>query len=318
MRGLQQAVRALRKAQTVVLAGHINPDGDCIGSLLALGLGLRSKGKRVSMLLAGTTPRMYLRLPGAAMLKSSHAKAADVAVSVDCNTAAMLGKEVWEAFGRCQEILEIDHHEYREPFGTLALIDTKAAAVGEIVYTLLKKLSVRITPDIAQNILTSIIVETNSFRLPSVTSSTFAVCAELLTSGVDFYRLSDMVYWSKTPQAALLSGICLSRVRFLKKGAVVWSSIRQKDFRKVNGRDEDVDAVADEMRSIRGVRVAVLLREQKDRLLRVSIRSKDEINVARLAQRFGGGGHGDVAGCFIPNTRSAVDTLLREVLRAAG
>lgn len=315
MRGLSEAVRIIGNARSVIIAGHINPDGDCIGSLLALGLGLKSLGKRVIMLRSGSVPRMYDRLPAAGALKTSTPQRADLAISVDCNSARMLGPAVFASFRRSARVLEIDHHEFREPFGTVSLIDTQAAAVGEIIYTLLKCLRVRCTADIAQNILTSIIVETNSFRLPSVRSSTFLVCAGMLKTGVNFYALSDMIYWSKTPQAAVLSGLCLSRARFLRGGSIVWSKVTRSDFKKAHGRDADVDAVADDLRSIKGVRVSVLLRERDSRMLRVSVRSKEHINVARLAQKFGGGGHGDVAGCLIRNTPQSVAGFLKEVQR---
>ena len=183
-----------------------------------------------------------------------------------------------------------------------------------MIYNLLKKMNIRITKDIASNLLTSIIVETNSFRLPNVRPYTFEVCTRLMAMGVDFYKLTDAIYWSKTKESAILSGICLSRCKFMKNNRIAWFIIRQKDFSKVKGKDEDADAIADEMRAIEGVEIVALFRQKKKQELRVSLRSKDKINVARIAEYFGGGGHFDVAGCSIPNNMKTI----RKVLNMAG
>ncbi len=120
-----------------------------------------------------------------------------------------------------------------------------------------------------------------------------------------------MVYWSKTKEAALLSGICLARCRFRRNGRLVWSIVTKEDFARIHGEDEDVDSVADEMRRIKTVRIAVLFREKPRGMLRVSVCSKGEINVSRLAEEFGGGGHFDYAGCFVPHTRVSIEEFLR-------
>lgn len=293
------------------MAGHINPDGDSIGSLLSLGLGIERMGKKVYMLSPDGVPRRYRALPSAGRIIAHTKKGADLAIAVDCSNRELLGR-AWRDFERSKTILEIDHHDFRRSFGDLSFIDSKAAAVGELIYLLLQRWGVRITDEIAQNLLTSIIVETNSFRLPNVRPFTFKVCADLLTRKVDFYKLVDIVFWSVTRESAVLGGICMSRCRFLKGGRLAWSIIRKKDFDVTRGSDEDVDAVADQIRAIKDVKVAILFREKRSKLLRVSLRSKDKINVARLAEYCGGGGHFDVAGCTIPNKKSAMDNLLKK------
>lgn len=319
MRGLLQANRKIRKAKTVIVSGHVNPDGDSIGSLLSLGLGLEELGKKVFMLSPDGVPKKYRGLPGARRIKKRVDKKADLAISVDCSTKEMLGP-AFDTFREAGCILEIDHHEVRSPFGDIALIDAGAPAVGEVIYILLRSLKAEITSDIAQNILTSLIVETNSFRLPNVRPLTFKVCSELVGKGVDFYRLVDTVFWSYSKQARVLSGLCLSRCKFSKGGKLAWTIIRRKDFESVGGKDEDVDPVADEIRTIKEVKIAVFFREKDGGNLRVSLRSKNGINAARLAERYGGGGHHDVAGCVIPNTKAAMREFLaraKELLEAS-
>lgn len=310
MKGLAKAISAINKAKTIAVAGHINPDGDCIGSLLSLGSGLKKLGKRVTLVSYDGVPKKYRKLPGVGLIKRTVDKKVDLSITVDCNAQEMLGG-AFRGLRKADTILEIDHHEIRDSFGDIRLVDEDAAAVGEQVYVLLKKLGVKITIDIAQNILTSLIVETNSFKLPNVRPFTFEICAELVKTGVDFYGLVDMVYWSNSREVAVLSGICIARSKFLDKGRLVWSIAKREDFKRVKGKDEDVDAVADEMRSISGVDIVVFFREKSDKMLRVSLRSKKNINIALLAEMYGGGGHSDVAGCTMPNDQKAMRQLLR-------
>lgn len=297
------------KARDIAIANHINPDGDSIGSLLSLGLGLERLGKRVYMVSADGVPKRYRFLPGAKRIIKNVSKAVDLAIAVDCSNKEILGR-AYSIFKKAKDILEIDHHEFKRPFGNLFLVDYKAAAVGELIYLLLGELKVHIDKDIAQNLLTSIIVETNSFKLPNVRPLTFEICTELIKKGVDFYKLVDKVFWSRTKESAMLSGICLARCKFIDNGRLAWSIIRMKDFDRIKGEDEDIDAVADEIRAIQGVEIVVLFREKNSKRLRVSLRSKDKINVASVAEYYRGGGHYDIAGCSIPNNPESVHELL--------
>lgn len=309
MIGLKEAVKAILQSKRIVIACHVNPDGDCIGSLLALGLGLASIGKRVYMVSDDGVPGRYQNLPGASKIRETIGKVPDMAITVDCNAKEMVGKP-FDVIKKTKYILEIDHHEYRKPFGNLFLIDTKASAVGEIVYRLFKYLKVGITKDIAQNILTSIIVETNSFRLPVVGTLTFRVCADLMKTGIDFSRLSEIVYWSKTKEGSVLSGQCMANLKVIQKGKIAWTLVTRKDFIRTRGKKEDVDTVANDILSINTVKIAIFFREQNAKFLRVSLRSKGRLNVASIANKYGGGGHFDSAGCYIANNKKEIAGLI--------
>ncbi|MFA6321488.1 MAG: DHH family phosphoesterase [Candidatus Omnitrophota bacterium] len=314
MNGLAEAKNSINAARDIAISGHINPDGDSIGSLLSLGLGLEKLGKRVYMISCDGIPQRYKNLPGASRIIRKLDKSVDLAISVDCGNKEILGK-TYEVFARASEILEIDHHDFRRPFGDVCYVDGSAAAVGEMIYVLLKKLRVPITKDVAHNIMTSIIVETSSFRLPNVRPFTFKVCTDLVASGVEFYKLVEMIFWSRTKQSAILSGMCLARSKFLKNDRIAWSIIRKSDFNRFKGKHEDVDAAPDELRTIKKVDIAVLFRENGKDALRVSLRSKASINVASIAERYGGGGHFDVAGCTIPNSPKSIMEFLKHVER---
>jgi bifunctional oligoribonuclease and PAP phosphatase NrnA len=304
--------RAILKAQTIAISGHVNPDGDSIGSILALGFAFESIGKKVYVLCQDELPQNYRFLPGAERIVKRIKKRVDLAIAVDCSIMELLGKNT-EVFKKSKSIFEIDHHEFRKSFGNLQLIDHKAAAVGELVYAFLKKMKIEISKDIAENILTSIIVETNLFKLANVRPFTFEVCRSLLKTGVDYYRLVDKVYGPKTKEAMMLFAICLLKAKFLKEGKIVWSILTNADLVKVGAKDYDADAIANEMNSIKGVEVTVLFREKNKKILRASLRSKGDINVGKIAQECSGGGHFDIAGCYINSNKKAMKQLLSSV-----
>lgn len=310
MKGFKEVASKICEAKYILIAGHINPDGDSIGSLLSLGLGLKQLGKKVEMVSCDGVPKMYRQLPGAREIRKHTTKTPDLAIAVDCGNKELLGKN-FEGFNKAKCILEIDHHEFREPFGNIHIVKPDVAAVGELVYYLLERLGVDITKDIAQNILTSIIVETNFFRLPNIRSVTFQICAQLLKKGVDFSKLSEIVYWSKTKEASLLVGLCLSKCRFLRKGEIVWSILKKIDVMKVNGKDEDTDSVPNEMLAIKGVIMAIFFREVNGNKFRVSLRGKGKINVATLTRKYDGGGHFDAAGCIISKQKGSIRQFLK-------
>jgi phosphoesterase RecJ-like protein len=214
----------------------------------------------------------------------------------------MLGS-VYSAFEHAEMTVEIDHHRSRVSFAQHSLVSTDVASAGELVYELLDSMGVPVTEDIARNILTSIIVETSSFRLPDINSRTFEICAELLKTGVDMRELSEAIFWKTSRATAALTGISLSRCKFVSDGALVWAELRQKDFERTGSIDADADPVPEKLQSIQGVKIAILFRETKDKKWRISFRSKNGLNVAHLAEIFGGGGHLNAAGCVVKRER---------------
>ena len=309
---LKRAAECIRKAKTILIAGHINPDGDTIGSLLALGQGLSRINKDVVMVSQDGVPDRYRNLPEAHRVLTEYHQGRDLAIAVDCGAVELLGT-TQEAFGLSRQVLQIDHHEVGNQFGDLLLIDSTLPAVGEGIYHLLKTLGVEIDGNIAKCLLTSIVVETNSFRLPNVTDGTFQICAELLTKGINFSEFVQEIFWKKDATACRLFGLSLSRVVLDCGGKLAWSVIRQDDFRDMEGKESDVDDVTDAIRTIEGVWVSVFFRELKNGQYRVSMRSKGPVNVAHIAEKFGGGGHWDAAGCKLSSGDRALETLLAEV-----
>ena len=307
---ISKAVKTIRRAKKIIVASHVNPDGDTIGCLLALGHTLILMGKQVILLSQDGVPPRFQFLPGSELILSETTDTADVSIAVDCGGVNQLGS-LRAPFFRSKTTIQIDHHDFGDSFGKIQVLEGDAAAVGEIVYELIKALEVEITPAIATCLLTSIIVDTGSFRFTNIRSKTFDVCSRLVRKGVDIQHLIEESYWKKSRSVAKLSGYAIMKASFSDSGAVAWSTIYQKDFKRFGARISDVDAVADDLRSIEGVKVAAVFRETEKKRFRVSLRSKYGINVAKVAKSFQGGGHHNSAGCLIRNSEKEKETLLK-------
>ncbi|MBI4335704.1 MAG: DHH family phosphoesterase [Candidatus Omnitrophica bacterium] len=278
-------------------------------------MGLISLGKKVRVLSCDGVPSRYQFLPHSGLINTRYSSnGIDLAVAVDCGSPDRLGPAL-RYFDAAKRILQIDHHEYGEAFGDVTLIEKDTTAVGELIYRLLNELGVEITKDIAMCILTSIIVETGSFRFPNLKSDTFQICAELLKHKVNFLNLIENVYWKSSIQKAKLIGACIARAKSRAGGKLLWTSANKNDYEKFGSKESDLDGVTDELRAIDGVEVAVMFRERRTNRLRVGLRSRGKVNVAKIAQDFGGGGHFDTAGCVIQKRK--MPQFLEAVTRAA-
>jgi phosphoesterase RecJ-like protein len=312
-KSLKASVEMIRKSQRIVLACHMNPDGDAIGSMLGLGLGLKKIKKNITLLCPDKIPSRYISLPAAVDVCQSydHSQSADLAISLDCASLNQL-PGVDKVFKQSKYIIEIDHHIYRDQFGDVQLVSARTSSVGEIVYVLLMALGVKIDKKIAECLLTSAIVETSSFSRAEVNIKTFEICAKLLETGVDFNSISERYYWRKSLPAMLLTGLSFTRIKTSCAGKVIWSIIYKEDFAQLKGRHEHVDPVADDLLMVAGTQVALFFRESENNMLRVSLRSKGGIDVGFLATTYGGGGHDTVASCRIHKTKQGVERLIKQ------
>jgi phosphoesterase RecJ-like protein len=309
---VRRAAAALKKAKKVVVICHINPDGDTLGCQLAIGLALLLMKKKVTLLSRDGVPSRFQFLPGSELVVTETREKADAAVAVDCGSIQQLGRTK-KAFFRAKTTITVDHHNFGTPFGKIRVQEDDAAAVGEIAYELVRALGVKITPAIATNLLTSIVVDTGSFRFSNIRPKTFELCGKLVRTGVDLKNLVEESYWKKSRPMALLSGYCLAKARFSEDGRVAWTETTQKDLKRFGAHLWDADPVADDLRTIEGVEASALFRETEKGRLRVSLRSDDRFNVAEVAKSFGGGGHHNSAGCVIKNLETEKRKLLKEL-----
>jgi len=299
-RHLQQVAQMLQEAKSVVLACHLNPDGDTLGCALAMQSVLEGLGKRVITLSSDGVPEIYRFLPGSEkVLTATEQRGFDVAVVCDTGTPERIGKAA-EAVFSARIIVNIDHHVTEGAFGDIRLQQPKAAATAEIVYRLLKVMDVPITPAVATCLLTGIITDTGLYRYMNVSPATFRLSAALMEAGASPAQIAEEVFERRSFPSVRLLGRALEHTRQEEEGKLVWSYLTYEDFTELGATDEDTEGIITQLRAVRDSVVLALLREVKPGRVRVSVRSRDErIDMSKLAEKFGGGGHRMAAGFWV-------------------
>jgi len=301
---------------SALLLGHVHPDGDVLGTLLGLGLGLEAAGWAVTWAGPHPVPDVLAFLPGATRWQtwSAPPRRFDVVVLTDCPNPDRTEGLLDAARSASGHVLNIDHHPDNRRYGTLNWIDPAAAATGEMVFDLIRALGYPVTPEIALDLFTAVHTDTGSFRYSNTTPRTFRIAAELTAAGADPALVSDRLYQRRPPDALATLGLVLRRISVSKDGRVAWLTVPRGLCSEAFLAAEDLVTYP---RSLDGVEVALLLREEGDGLVKASLRGKGRIAVNRIAQRFGGGGHENAAGCTVRGTlEDATTELLDAVSRA--
>jgi phosphoesterase RecJ-like protein len=295
-----------------LMLGHVHPDADVLGTLLALDEALTARGWSVVSGGPHPAPASLDFLPGVsryAVLKALEGRF-DVAILTDCPNPDRTEGLIDAAKAASATVVNIDHHPDNRRYGTVNWIDVGAAATGEMVYRLLVALRTRLTPSIATNLFTAVHTDTGSFRYSNVTPETFRIAAALSEAGADPAAISSALYERRAPDALGFLGAALSRVRLTEDGRIAWLALPAG---LVPERFIEAEELVNYPRSIRTVKVGCLLRELGDDRVKVSLRAKGEVDVNRVAARFGGGGHPNAAGCTV---RGSLDDVTRQILDA--
>ena len=324
---LQRILELITVSKRILITSHENPDGDAIGSMLGLGLGLEQLGKEVVYYNKDGVPELLRFLPQSdrigKSLKDIHGKF-DIAFALDCTGTNRVGEE-FESFlksGRSRHAVIVDHHKTNNSSADFHLLDPASSSTGIIIYSLLKALSVEIDNSIAENIYTTIVGDTGSFRYSNTNPGTFRVAAELVEHGADPAEVSEALFESEPFRKLKLIGLVLNTLEVSDDKKIASVYIDTSMFAESGACREDTEGLVNIPRSLKGVEVAVLFREEwgsGGTLWKVSFRSKGEVDVAEIAESFGGGGHKRAAGCSIPGSLKEVKDKIfgsiREVLR---
>jgi len=313
------AIAAFEQAETIALACHVNPDGDALGSLLALGIALREKykDKQITLLSHDGVPEVYEFLPlSGEILSDSPLLGYDLAIALDSGEASRTGERIFPIFAASSIRMDIDHHIGEGAFGDVRLLDTKAAATAEIVYDLILQLGTPITTEIATCLLTGVITDTGSFRFMNVTPRTLRTAASLIEAGASPSLIAERVFDNRTYAATKLMGLALSTVRQEAGGKIIYAAVRYADLVETAATDQDTEGFISYIRSIRGSEVALLFRETEVGNIRISLRSSERVNVSEIAQQFGGGGHRMASGCTFHGSLEDAEAALLKVVRA--
>jgi len=305
----------------VLLLNHVSPDGDCLGSTLALAHALHARGQHAVVASSDGVPEMYRFLPGAGQIVTELPpdEPFDAAVFMECSTPDRAGVLAARAVG-VPLWINIDHHVSNGGYGDLILYEPSAAAVGELVTPIVQALG-PIDPPTATCLLAALLTDTGSFRYASVTPRTLRIAADLVEAGASPGDVYTQVYENRPAAALRLLGMALSRLEISADGRVAWTAVTQEMLRASGASMEESEGIVGALRAIGGVQVALLFKEEPDGI-RVSLRGRPGVRAHVIAEAFGGGGHAAAAGFTaagpLPDVvRRTLDAVERELAASA-
>lgn len=304
-----EVLSALGRPGRALMLGHVHPDADVLGTLLALGVALEPRGWGVAWGGPHPAPRVLAFLPGIGRYERLERVGGplDVVVLTDCPNPDRTEGLLDQARAAGARVINIDHHPDNRRYGEVNWVEPGAAATGELVYALLVALGAPITPPIATNLFTAIHTDTGSFRYSNVTPTTFLVASALVTAGADPAFVARCLYERRPPGALRWLADALGMIQVSEDGQIAWLALPEGVVPEAFVEAEDL---VNYPRSLASVRVACLLRVRDGRV-KVSFRSKGDVDVRRIAARFGGGGHPNAAGCTVAGS---LESATREVL----
>lgn len=311
---------ALLKAKHLLIGSHVSPDGDAIGSSLALALALEAKGKKVTVFNVDGVPFNLSFLKSSARVCKTLPKNADydLAVMVDCATPDRVGGD-FEGIAKKISTASIDHHFRNEKGPGVHLIETNAAATGEIVTRLLIHMKAAITKDIAENLYCALVVDTGFFRYSNTTEKTFQLAADLVKWGAKPEHIAQELEENYPAERFHLLGAVLATLDVHRKLGYATIVLTQKMMSDLGVGPEMAEDLANLPRAIAGISVAALFREKKDGGIKVSLRSKTGVDVSVIARGFDGGGHIHAAGFTLhTNLETAKQQVLEKVQQLRG
>ena len=296
---LDNILEEIKNANTIAILVHENPDGDAIGSATAMHLALKQLGKDSDVIIP-EYPKEFEFLPGAEdIIKESSVESYDLVLTLDCATVKLLNG-CTKYFENAKTKIAIGHHSSNTMFADYNYVDQEAPACAQLLLVVFSYFKIEVNKEIGTCILTGIITDTGGFKYEGVTAETFRFVAGLCEKGVKVSKVYQKVFASKTRAKFDLHRIALNRVEFLENGKIAFTYITKKDEEQVGAKNGDYDGIVENGREVEGVEVSVFLRET-DKGIKVSLRSKEYVDVSKIAMIFGGGGHVRAAACKMQN-----------------
>src|SRR6202451_4494800 len=309
---LQDVLRQIEQRERFVLTSHARPDGDAVGSALACCQVLRAMGKHADVVLHDGVPRIYRSLPFADEVVQAKRVIGsyEAAIILECDSIHRTRLEGLED----RVLISIDHHVSGRPFAHVNWIDPHAVATAEMVFRLAREPGVKSSPEIATCLYTAVLTDTGSFMFEGTNEHTFALARELVLAGADPALCARSVYFGHSTAKMRLLGAALSNLH--REGPLAWIWVTTEQMERLGAKEEDCEGLVNYALSIQDVEVAAFFRELPDGRFRASLRSKGRLNVASVAQAFGGGGHKCASGCSLDGPLAAAVELVIAQLRA--
>jgi phosphoesterase RecJ-like protein len=294
---IQQVVDTVRTRRRFVLSSHARPDGDSIGSQLAMAYALRELGLEATVVNADPAPPPLLAFPGVPDIRIAPTVEGefDAAIIMECGDLKRTGVSGLERFF----VINIDHHPGNASYGQINWFDPSAAACGEMVFDLVRALDVPLTKTIATHIYLAILTDTGSFHYSSISPRTFDICRECLEAGVDPVLVARNVYDSNNMGRLKLFGAVLGAMQIDQTGRIAIVYVDHEMARAAGGTYEDTEGLINLPLTVKEIEAVVFFKQDKGDQYRVSMRSKGEVDIGVIAKEYGGGGHKNAAGCSI-------------------
>ena len=296
---LDSIIEEINKAKNIVILTHESPDGDAVGSSLAMYQALSGLGKDVDVVIP-KCPKTFTFLPGAENIKEEGKKdfVYDLGISLDCtDTLRLTGYENWYEDAKVK--ISIDHHGTNTMFADYNFVDPVSPACCQTLIIVLTSMGIEINKDIGTCLLTGIVTDTGGFRYESVNTETFEFVSRLLRQGINVSEICKKVLQVKTKASFALTKKAIDRMEFFEDGKIAFTYITAEDDIETNAEPGDHEGLVDIGRDIEGVEISIFLRE-KEGVFKASLRSNEYVNVSEVCSIFGGGGHIRAAGCMIP------------------
>lgn len=319
---MKEIISQITNSQSVLVASHVNPDGDALGSLLALGLALDGLKIKSTLYNESDIPAVYRFLPHVKRIQNqiSRVHPYETAIILDCSNLDRIGTAV-DIVKQIPMIINIDHHVTNTWFGERQLIDDRACATAELVYRLINQMGLAITKEMAISIYTGIVTDTGSFRFSNTNASSFEICNEMVRLGVKPYHIARHLYGTYSLGRIKLLNQALESIEIANNGKLSLMTLTQSMLQATGTQPEDADGLINYARRIEDVKVAALIQEQANGnrhpmttpKYHVSLRSNGSIDVAAIAAKFGGGGHPSAAGFSIDATLSEIKKTIKAI-----
>jgi phosphoesterase RecJ-like protein len=309
-------IAAINEGKSFVITAHVRLDGDALGSELALYLMLKDMGKKAVIYNQDETPTQYRFLPGAQNIVNEldNIGQYDVGVVLDCSNLERVGEKS-EQIGKIKTLINIDHHISNGGFCQLSMLDGQASSTGELLYRLMREMRCNMTKDICTNLYAAIITDTGGFRYSSTHRDTLLAAGDLVENGANPQWISENIYESDSPVRLKLLAKVLETMSLDLENRVGSLFVTQEALLKTGASLDHSEGFIDIPRTVKGIDVSVLYSQLENKYFKISLRSKGQINVEKVARKFGGGGHINAAACRIGGDIEEIKMLIAEAIK---
>lgn len=313
---IKEIIEAINKGRSFLITSHIRLDGDALGSELAIYLMLRNLGKTAVVYNQDSTPEHYRFLPAAQSIVREPGDMGqyDTAFVLDCSELSRVGEQA-EKIGKINKVINIDHHISNGGFCEIKLIDAQASSTGELIFRLMKEMGVEMTKDICTNLYAAILTDTGGFRYGNTRQGALWAAGTLVEKGADPQWISENIYESDPPAKLKLLAKTLETLSLDMERKMGSLTVTLKMLQEAGASIEHTDGFVDIPRTVQGIKISVLYTQMNSNFFKLSLRSKGSVNVEKIANKFGGGGHINAAACRIEGNIESIKLKILEAVK---